>query len=581
MNILFYDKDMAPGGIAVVTETLATALKLKGHRTGVYVLNLADDEIVNRLPNDVPVYEGAGIKISKRNVQMMRKVLIDNEIDVVVNQQGLNPIPITILSRARKGLKTKVISVYHLQVNTNGRIKGVEQQIERCHNKIKIPLLRLKLCLYKWITSSSMCYVYKKSDLYELLSPSFVPLFKEFTKIRRPKKLLVQANPVTLSPARDKVNIEEKKKEIIFVGRLDYMHKQPNRVLDMWTLLYKKFPDWNLTFVGDGPQKEELETDVRNKNIPNVNFVGFQSPRSYYETASILILTSKYEGLPLVIEEGMSYGVVPCVYDSFPACTDLIQDGVNGLILPKVNGRFDAQHSADLLSSIMSDQSRRQDMAKTAIETSQDFSLEKITKSWENVLASVIRGGVKLNLLKDKEIIFVGRLDNTHKRPHRVIETWKFLENRYPEWKLTFIGDGPERKELEDHVKALGLRRVFFVGFQNPIKYYQRASILLLTSDIEGFGLVLVEGMSFGVIPVAYASYTAVYDIIDNNKNGIIIPYHEDGYPAEYAAQKIGELIDDKDKRAQMAFSAIKDSYQYSLTTICKEWEKKLFQLIN
>ena len=93
--------------------------------------------------------------------------------------------------------------------------------------------------------------------------------------------------------------------------------------------------------------------------------------------------------------------------------------------------------------------------------------------------------------------------------------------------------------------------------------------------------LVLVEGMSFGVIPVAYASYTAVYDIIDNNKNGIIIPYHEDGYPAEYAAQKIGELIDDKDKRAQMAFSAIKDSYQYSLTTICKEWEKKLFQLIN
>lgn len=393
MNILFYDKDMAPGGIAVVTETLAAALKRKGHNTGVYVLDLADDEIINRLPKDVPVYEGTGIRISKQNVQKMRKVLIDNDIDVVVNQQGLNPIPITILDKARKGLKTKVISVYHLQVNTNGRIKGVEQEIERCHSKIELPLLHLKLILYKWITSRSMRYVYKKSDLFEVLSPSFVPLFMDFTGIKNPQKLTVQANPVTLSPPKDNVDIESKKKEIIFVGRLDYMHKRPNRILDMWSLLYRKFPDWSLIFVGDGPQKDELEENVKENKIGNVKFVGFQSPRSYYESASILILTSEYEGLPLVIEEGMSYGVVPCVYDSFPACTDLIKDGVNGLILPKIKGKFDAQHSAKLLSGIMSDENKRHNMAKAAIETSHDFSLDKITKSWENVLASVIRGG--------------------------------------------------------------------------------------------------------------------------------------------------------------------------------------------
>lgn len=185
-----------------------------------------------------------------------------------------------------------------------------------------------------------------------------------------------------------------------------------------------------------------------------------------------------------------------------------------------------------------------------------------------------------LDLIKDKEIIFVGRLDNTHKRPHRVIETWKFIEKKYPDWRLTFVGDGPERERLEEHVNELGLKRASFEGFQNPIKYYQRASILILTSDIEGFGLVLVEGMSFGVIPVAYASYTAVYDIISDNKNGVIIPYHEEGYPAEYAAQKISELIDNKEKRAKMAYSAIKESHQYSLTAISNEWEKKLSGLV-
>lgn len=393
MNILFYDKDMAPGGIAVVTETLAAALKLKGHNTGVYVLDLADDEIVNRLPKDVPVYEGAGIKVSKQNVQLMRKVLIDNNIDVVVNQQGLNPIPITILNKARKGLKTKVISVYHLQVNTNGRIKGVEQEIEKCRNKIKLPLLHLKLKLYKWITSRSMCYVYRKSDLYEVLSPSFVPLFKEFTGIKNPEKLTVQANPVTLSPQEKNIDLSSKRKEIIFVGRLDYMHKRPNRILEIWSLLYNKYPDWSLTFVGDGPQKKELEEIVKDKNIKNVKFVGFQSPRPYYKTASILILTSEYEGLPLVIEEGMSYGVVPCVYDSFPACMDLIKDGVNGLIFPKVNGKFDAQVSANLLSQIMADDNNRLKMARAAIDTSKEFSLDKITKSWETVFSSIIGGG--------------------------------------------------------------------------------------------------------------------------------------------------------------------------------------------
>ena len=173
-------------------------------------------------------------------------------------------------------------------------------------------------------------------------------------------------------------------------------------------------------------------------------------------------------------------------------------------------------------------------------------------------------------------------MDNTHKRPHRVIETWKFLENRYPEWKLTFIGDGPERKKLEDHVKALGLRRVFFVGFQNPIKYYQRASILLLTSDIEGFGLVLVEGMSFGVVPVVYGSYSAVYDIIEDGKDGIILPFDkEKGFDAKEMAERMAAVMSDPETLQTMAVQAVEKSREYSIDKSGRQWEKVMGKLAN
>lgn len=52
---------------------------------------------------------------------------------------------------------------------------------------------------------------------------------------------------------------------------------------------------------------------------------------------------------------------------------------------------------------------------------------------------------------------------------------------------------------------------------------------MILTSEYEGFPLVLAEAMSFGVIPVVYGSYSAVYDIISDGVDGMILPYNKKG----------------------------------------------------
>ena len=129
---------------------------------------------------------------------------------------------------------------------------------------------------------------------------------------------------------------------------------------------------------------------------------------------------------------------------------------------------------------------------------------------------------------------------------------------------------------FRSQVAAYGLKRVEFEGFQQPKPYYERASILLLTSEYEGFPLVLAECMSFGVIPAVYNSYSAVSDIIDNGKDGIVIPYHKDGYKANEAADMLATIMKDEDKQEHMALAAIEKSKEYSVEKIYGEWEKVL-----
>ena len=102
--------------------------------------------------------------------------------------------------------------------------------------------------------------------------------------------------------------------------------------------------------------------------------------------------------------------------------------------------------------------------------------------------------------------------------------------------------------------------------------YYESASILLLTSEFEGFPLVLLECMSFGVVPAVYGSYSAVYDIVEDGKNGLILPYDKKGYNAALMAEKLSVLMQSSDQR--MAENAIVTSRKYSLDFVYQSWEK-------
>ena len=122
-----------------------------------------------------------------------------------------------------------------------------------------------------------------------------------------------------------------------------------------------------------------------------------------------------------------------------------------------------------------------------------------------------------------------------------------------------------------EYVANNNIERVHFKGFQvdPPIQYYKEASIFILTSDLEGFGLVIIESMSYGVVPVVYGSYEAVYDIVANNISGFITnkPYSENKMIA-----CISSLIEDSGKRYGMAIRAMSDAKKFSKDSIIKQW---------
>lgn len=132
------------------------------------------------------------------------------------------------------------------------------------------------------------------------------------------------------------------------------------------------------------------------------------------------------------------------------------------------------------------------------------------------------------------------------------------------------------KKQVADY----DLEHVSFEGFQQPKPYYERASILLLTSEYEGFLLVLAECMSFGVIPVVYDSYSAVRDIIDDGKDGVVILYEKNGYDADKAACMLAQIMQNDFLRDMMAHAAIEKIKVYSVERIYQEWMRALTSLV-
>lgn len=135
------------------------------------------------------------------------------------------------------------------------------------------------------------------------------------------------------------------------------------------------------------------------------------------------------------------------------------------------------------------------------------------------------------------------------------------------------MGDGPIRQVLEQ--KASKMERVVFTGWQDPESFYRDASILCLTSDFEGWGMVLTEAMTFGAVPVAFNSYAAITDIIDDGKTGMLVP----PFSHKEFARKLGLLMKDEELRMEMSKNCVQYVKRFDIQNVADEWERTFGRL--
>ena len=167
---------------------------------------------------------------------------------------------------------------------------------------------------------------------------------------------------------------------------------------------------------------------------------------------------------------------------------------------------------------------------------------------------------------KEPILLFVGRLDNRSKNLFTLIDIWYRLCKLYPQWKLIIVGDGPDKDVLIN--KAKDISNIEFKGYQDPREYYEKASIFCMTSIFEGFPMCLTEAMQFGCVPIAFDSFSAVYDIIKPGETGELVKSFD---KKEYVGKLI-HLIDDETYRKKLSKNAFQYVKRYDIANILPKW---------
>lgn len=187
-----------------------------------------------------------------------------------------------------------------------------------------------------------------------------------------------------------------------------------------------------------------------------------------------------------------------------------------------------------------------------------------------------------------KRILAVGRFgEDELKRIDRLIKVFAEIIKIDPDYSLDIVGycnlDIPLIHEnyirLGDYIKKLRIPedKVFIHGDQKNVKkFYDNADILLLTSDLEGFALVLVEAMARGV-PCACFNYVGLEEIVRDGKNGVVVKQNDH----EGLAQKIISLVNSESDYAAYSRNAIDTANEYREELFIDRWKTLLDKLVN
>lgn len=379
MNILIlfdYVIDPERGGVERVYSNLTPFFRKQG--LGVYAYYYIQTPYDNKhCYNDI--FRGTDKKSTSKT---------HKELKLLVNKWNIQCIicgfPSPVLMKAAE--KLSGVMVYHHVHNVPSVLFDTDRLsfFERLNidNWITVKLSHLYMnikfsCIFKMVE--------KNKHKVILLSDSFRSDFKSMFSF--PDNLIYAiANPFHIDRMLDGVNVE-REKILLYVGRLSEKQKNVSSLLRIWKVLQEKLKEYKLVIVGDGPDRNKYENMAETMNLSRLSFVGFQDPSCWYKTSSTLLMTSSYEGFPMVLVEAMQYGCVPFAYNSYVSLSDIIDDGVNGF---KIAPFDEKEYVEKLLVFLQSPIDIQKKIRQASIEKAKQFDVNVVGEKWIDLFEQTI-----------------------------------------------------------------------------------------------------------------------------------------------------------------------------------------------
>ncbi len=175
--------------------------------------------------------------------------------------------------------------------------------------------------------------------------------------------------------------------------------------------------------------------------------------------------------------------------------------------------------------------------------------------------------------LKQKEILVVGRLDDTSRRISILINMWSELSKSFPDWTLRILGDGPSAARYKK--SAASAPSIKIEGRQDPESYYRTASIYVnLSITDDAWSMSLLEAMQYALIPVVFNTSESYSDIIEHEQSGFIL----EDMSVTALKHTLQKLMNDEKLRHTVARNSLARSKMFSQLTYCYRYHNLYVQ---
>lgn len=227
-------------------------------------------------------------------------------------------------------------------------------------------------------------YIYRFADYVTVLTSFDIDYYKG-NKV----PVTVMPNPCTFIPLEE-VNTE-REKVILAVGKLDrYNHKGFDNLIELIAPVLKNNPGWKLAIAGSGDTGLKLlkELTAKNNIEGQVDFLGFVTNVSeIMQRSSIFILSSRFEGLPMVLLEAMSQGMACIAYNCKTGPSDIIIPNESGLLIEDQN----MSEMQENLQKLIADKDLRIKLGTNAIKGMDKFSIETIASMYKTLFKNILK----------------------------------------------------------------------------------------------------------------------------------------------------------------------------------------------